>query len=88
MKRIAFFIFCVYSFFYIVVTAKKNFDHYHLTMKAIKEGNISDFEKNIKHIKNIDSLFHTDTDHSYTLLGYACSLSEQAHCPKTHRNEG
>ena len=51
---------------------KQSFDHYYLTIKAIKEGNISDFEKNIKHIKNIDSLFHTDTDHSYTLLGYAC----------------
>ena len=29
---------------------KQSFDHYYLTIKAIKEGNISDFEKNIKHI--------------------------------------
>ena len=57
-----------------MVTVKKNvfINHYYLTMKAIKEGNLSDFENNVKHIKNIDSLFHTDTDHSYTLLGYAC----------------
>lgn len=51
---------------------KRLLDHYYLTVKAIKEGNISGFENNVKHIKNIDSLFHTDTDHSYTLLGYAC----------------
>ena len=71
MKRIAFLFLCLFVFLYSG-HCQKNFDHYHLTMKAIKEGNISDFEKNIKHIKNIDSLFHTDTDHSYTLLGYAC----------------
>ena len=51
---------------------KRLLDHYYLTVKAIKEDNISGFENNVKHIKNIDSLFHTDTDHSYTLLGYAC----------------
>ena len=71
MKRIAFLFLCLFVFLYSG-HCQKNFDHCHLTMKAIKEGNISDFEKNIKHIKNIDSLFHTDTDHSYTLLGYAC----------------
>ena len=71
MKRIAFLFLCLFVFLYSG-HCQKNFDHYHLTMKAIKEGNISDFEKNIKHIKNIDSLFHTYTDHSYTLLGYAC----------------
>ena len=56
----------------VTVKKKRLYDHYYLTMKAIKEGNLSDFENNVKHIKNIDSLCHTDTDHSYTLLGYAC----------------
>ena len=73
MKRIAFLFVCLFGLLSIGHCQKKqSFDHYYLTIKAIKEGNISDFEKNIKHIKNIDSLFHSDTDHSYTLLGYAC----------------
>lgn len=73
MKRIAFLFVYLFGLLSIGHCQKKqSFDHYYLTIKAIKEGNISDFEKNIKHIKNIDSLFHTDTDHSYTLLGYAC----------------
>ena len=51
MKRIAFLFLCLFVFLYSG-HCQKNFDHYHLTIKAIKEGNISDFEKNIKHIKN------------------------------------
>ena len=73
MKRVAFLFVCLFGLLSIGhCQEKQSFDHYYLTIKAIKEGNISDFEKNIKHIKNIDSLFHSDTDHSYTLLGYAC----------------
>ncbi|WP_249113392.1 ankyrin repeat domain-containing protein [Prevotella melaninogenica] len=73
MKRIAFLFVYLFGVLYSGHCPKKqSIDHYYLTIKAIKGGNISDFEKNIKHIKNIDSLFHSDTAHSYTLLGYAC----------------
>ena len=73
MKRITILLVCLFGVLGSGYCQEKRlYDHYYLTMKAIKEGNLSDFENNVKHIKNIDSLFHTDTDHSYTLLGYAC----------------
>lgn len=47
-------------------------DYYALTIKAIKTKNQADFNANIKHIKNIDSLIVVDEDHAYSLLGFAC----------------
>ena len=73
MKKITFFA----SFFLCITSlihAQKGMhkDYYRSAIKAIQTDNLAELATNMKHINNIDSFIPLDSDHSYSLLGYAC----------------
>ena len=47
-------------------------DYYRSAIKAIKTYNLAELTANMKYINNVDSFIPLDSDHSYSLLGYAC----------------
>ena len=47
-------------------------DYYRSAIKAIQTDNLAELATNMKHINNVDSFIPLDSDHSYSLLGYAC----------------
>ena len=47
-------------------------DYYRSAIKAIKNNNLAELAANMKYINNVDSFIPLDSDHSYSLLGYAC----------------
>lgn len=73
MKKITFFasfLLCMSN----LVHAQKGMhkDYYRSAIKAIQTDNLAELATNMKHINNVDSLIPLDSDHSYSLLGYAC----------------
>ena len=47
-------------------------DYYRSAIQAIKNNNLAELAANMKYINNVDSFIPLDSDHSYSLLGYAC----------------
>ena len=73
MKKVtffAFFLLCITS----LIHAQKGMhkDYYRSAIKAIQTDNLAELAANMKHINNVDSFIPLDSDHSYSLLGYAC----------------
>lgn len=73
MKKITFFasfLLCMTS----LIHAQKGVhqDYYRSAIKAIQTDNLAELATNMKHINNVDSFIPLDSDHSYSLLGYAC----------------
>ena len=73
MKKITFFasfLLCMSN----LVHAQKGMhkDYYRSAIKAIQTDNLAELATNMKHINNVDSFIPLDSDHSYSLLGYAC----------------
>ena len=73
MKKItffAFFLLCMTSLIHAQKGVHK--DYYRSAIKAIQTDNLAELAANMKHINNVDSFIPLDSDHSYSLLGYAC----------------
>ena len=73
MKKITFFasfLLCMTSLIHAQKGVHK--DYYRSTIKAIQTDNLAELATNMKHINNVDSFIPLDSDHSYSLLGYAC----------------
>ena len=73
MKRLvlsSLFLLCVASLGYAKKGVHK--DYYRSAIKAIKNNNLAELAANMKYINNVDSFIPLDSDHSYSLLGYAC----------------
>lgn len=73
MKKITFFasfLLCMTSLIHAQKGVHK--DYYRSAIKAIQTDNLAELAANMKHINNIDSIIPLDSDHSYSLLGYAC----------------
>lgn len=73
MKKITFFasfLLCMTSLIHAQKGVHK--DYYRSAIKAIQTDNLAELVANMKHINNIDSFIPLDSDHSYSLLGYAC----------------
>lgn len=73
MKKITFFasfLLCITSLIHAQKGVHK--DYYRSAIKAIQTNNLAELATNMKHINNVDSFIPLDSDHSYSLLGYAC----------------
>ena len=73
MKKITFFasfLLCITSLIHAQKGVHK--DYYRSAIKAIQTDNLAELATNMKHINNVDSFIPLDSDHSYSLLGYAC----------------
>lgn len=73
MKKVtffAFFLLCMTSLIHAQKGVHK--DYYRSAIKAIQTDNLAELAANMKHINNVDSFIPLDSDHSYSLLGYAC----------------
>ena len=73
MKKITFFasfLLCMTSLIHAQKGVHK--DYYRSAIKAIQTDNLAELAANMKHINNVDSFIPLDSDHSYSLLGYAC----------------
>ena len=73
MKKITFFasfLLCMTSLIHAQKGVHK--DYYRSAIKAIQTDNLAELATNMKHINNVDSFIPLDSDHSYSLLGYAC----------------
>ena len=73
MKKVtffAFFLLCITSLIHAQKGVHK--DYYLSAIKAIQTDNLAELATNMKHINNVDSFIPLDSDHSYSLLGYAC----------------
>ena len=73
MKKITFFasfLLCITSLIHAQKGVHK--DYYRSAIKAIQTDNLAELAANMKHINNVDSFIPLDSDHSYSLLGYAC----------------